>query len=606
MVGSLTYVNPQGKPVKFELGVNGQFQNEDFTIEAKRYEGFDFSRVQINIKPLKKITIKDVHLKSTFKLMDSDQIFCKGYQSWSQAGLYHKNESTPTLKFFAKPFMGQMGDAYLLPKHKNNKQLQSWNYTYVKQENDVLFFAGSCHERSGFTSFIYQSNKQVFKIVKDLENLEIDNNTILFDLFFFDGFQKEAFKQYFEFCELNAKPKEKTAGYTTWYYQFNKIDAPFIRQQLQNFTKHNINFEYFQIDDGWQIAIGDWLHMKQGFNGHVHSLAGDIKKANYKAGLWLAPFICEKKSYFFKHKKDWLLKNENGKPVKAGYSTLWSGWFYALDFYNEEVRSYLKKVFHFVFQEWNFEMVKLDFLYAVSLHPPKNKTKATVLYEAMEWLKEVCGDKEILACGVPLPAAYQIANQCRIGADTHNAWDTNLMRNIGHGEAISSINAIKNTILLSELNDVAFINDPDVVMLRSNNNELNAFEKQSQLYIHYLLGNLFFISDDISQYNHETLKKYKSCFPLKTAENIQYSKTKQLWIIQFEINQSTYHLYFNEGESATQIEKPFRYSFDCKQKNFIQTKVIELQTHQSVCVLKCSSSDVNRVKDLEHLMPEVV
>ena|GEM_PF-3606543 len=52
----------------------------------------------------------------------------------------------------------------------------------------------------------------------------------------------------------------------------------------------------------------------------------------------------------------------------------WSG-FYALIFYNPEVQEYIKNVFSVILNEWGYDMVKLDFLYAVCLLPRKNKTR---------------------------------------------------------------------------------------------------------------------------------------------------------------------------------------------------------------------------------------
>ena len=61
---------------------------------------------------------------------------------------------------------------------------------------------------------------------------------------------------------------------------------------------------------------------------------------------------------------DWLLLHE-GKPWYCGCN--WGG-FYALDIDNPEFQAYLKAVFTRVLDEWGFDLVKLDFLYAAA--PP--------------------------------------------------------------------------------------------------------------------------------------------------------------------------------------------------------------------------------------------
>lgn len=46
-----------------------------------------------------------------------------------------------------------------------------------------------------------------------------------------------------------------------------------------------------------------------------------------------------------------------------------------------------------MFDEWHFDMVKLDFLYAAAIEPRNNKTRGQLMCEAMDFLRECCGDK---------------------------------------------------------------------------------------------------------------------------------------------------------------------------------------------------------------------
>lgn len=89
----------------------------------------------------------------------------------------------------------------------------------------------------------------------------------------------------------------------------------------------------------------------------------EIHAAGFQAGLWLAPFVCEKDSALFRQHPDWLLK-VNGKPWCCGCN--WSS-FYALDIDNPAVLDYLRRVFDRVLNDWGFDLVKLDFLYGAAL-----------------------------------------------------------------------------------------------------------------------------------------------------------------------------------------------------------------------------------------------
>lgn len=599
-----------GKKHSCNFGTNGQFQTEHCTIKANRFEGFDFSRIQIRLETLFPITIESCEIIAPFNLVDNDKIFCKGYQSWSETGWYSKTDQFKNINPLFKPIMGQMGDYHLLKKPIKKSQLRSWSCTYVQKENKIILFCGSCDEQTAFTVFLFNAQQNTFSIAKDLEGLSVKkgNHILLFDLFLFDGFKQAAFKQYFDFCEIKQLPIQKKAGYTSWYNRFNKIDGPYLKQQLMAFQQKKIPIDYFQIDDGWQAAIGDWLNIKPGFNSEMCCLAREINKAGYKPGLWLAPFICEKKSFIYKNKKEWLLKDAKGKPVKSGYNPLWSGWHYALDFYNIEFRNYLTKVFKTVFEIWKFELVKLDFLYAVCLSTPKtpkHKTRSEVMHEAMQWLKEICGNNEILACGVPLVAAAENVTYCRIGADADNTGWQHWLRYVNHRERLSTINALKNTLSLSDLDAHYFYNDADVCLLRHENNNLTSDEKLTQLYINYIFGSLFFISDEINLYDEATLQLYRSCFPLKAATNIEIVSENNLYKSTFTIGKSNYMLYNNLSGQQQNIQLPKGHFFNCITKNLLTQNKVVLPSHASVCLLILPQSNVQLVKDRKHLLPEI-
>lgn len=68
-------------------------------------------------------------------------------------------------------------------------------------------------------------------------------------------------------------------------------------------------FDYIEIGQGWQSAIGDWeetdsLNLKQ--------TAYQINNSGYKAGIWTSPFIVDKDSEFFETEKQWILRHADG------------------------------------------------------------------------------------------------------------------------------------------------------------------------------------------------------------------------------------------------------------------------------------------------------
>lgn len=77
-------------------------------------------------------------------------------------------------------------------------------------------------------------------------------------------------------------------------------------------------------------------------------------------------------------------------PGAAGAN--WSG-FYALDIDHPGVQDYLKRVFEDVFSMYgnDYDLVKLDFLYAAAPFGTDRETRAGRMYRAMEMLRKWCG-----------------------------------------------------------------------------------------------------------------------------------------------------------------------------------------------------------------------
>ena len=134
------------------------------------------------------------------------------------------------------------------------------------------------------------------------------------------------------------------------------------------------------------------------------------------------------------------------------------------------------------------------------------------MYDVMKWLRQVAGDKLILGCGVPLGAAFGHTDFCRIGPDVHLGWEMPLLKWLGSREGVSTFGAIKNTIHRRQLNKRAFYNDPDVSILRHQNNQLTAEQRYALFFINQLFGSLQFVSDNIGQYNAQTMHLYLSQF----------------------------------------------------------------------------------------------
>jgi len=301
-------------------------------------------------------------------------------------------------------------------------------------------------------------------------------------------------------------------GYESWYNHYTKISGELIKDDLENIGSSDnlINSYYikrgkpavFQIDDGWEKTVGEW-EANGKFPGGMKPLAEQIEGRGLIPGLWLAPVILNKSSAVFREKPEWLLRDSSGRLVKAGFNPGWEGNFYTLDLSIPEVDDYLYALFDRVIDDWGYRYLKLDFLYAAFL--PGLRAKGGAAFEHYNRVFGKITSRTAnrkgepvawLGCGAVLEASYRFFPLMRIGADTKGVWEDSFLKFIRHEGRPAALMNMRDTIGRSILNRSVFINDPDVVFMRSSNIELDEKEKELIALVDFLLASQIMFSDD--------------------------------------------------------------------------------------------------------------
>ena len=512
-----------------------------------------FKRIRFDIHPKVPITINKIELIGSHPYDKDGSILCNGYQSWTETREFKYDEYIQPLRNLTKRFFIPYGDQSFVDYTQNPGELHSWTYTYIRNPDNKISFAGSLAEFTGFCLFKHFCPRHKINIEKDCPGLELDHSYPVFDILIGEESEKEVFDKYFDLLRCKQSPSKPILGWTSWYNHYTSITEEIILKNLEGIKKSKLPFEVFQIDDGYQKSVGDWLEFDKGFPNGVASICQQIRSNNLIPGIWLAPFVVEKKSTIFKNRPNWLLRDKNGKPVKAGYNPLWSGWFYALDFYNQDVKDYLNSVFFTYIEKFKFELLKLDFLYAAALCPPANKTRGQVMNEVMTFLRKAVGNKKILACGVQLGAAFGKTDYCRIGPDIHLKWEYGFLKFLRHRERPSTLLCLKNTIFRRHLNEMVFQNDPDVFILRDKNQRLNAAQKKLVMVINMLLGHVIFCSDDVSEYGKEQLEELTKVLDLKDRKVTNVFQKDSVFVVEFSLRELNKKAVLNLASKATSI-----------------------------------------------------
>jgi alpha-galactosidase len=516
-----------------------------FSLHKKQLEnGYILS---LHIDPSQNIQFQEVICTIPVSLEASSQIYCNGFQSWSESRTFQQSEYIPDLRWFAKPLMKNYGDYHFKQIKRKKGFLHSWTYTYATRKTKKLFFAGALSEKKAFTLFQWNTQKKELQIHIDLAERQINIPFEIFSVWITEGEEKQIFDTWEQLQDLSFQPRPPVLGWTSWYNFYTNINEEKLNTSLQQLQAVFPSANYFQIDDGYQTAVGDWLSIDaKKFPNGLSVLRKQIKESGYQAGIWLAPFICEPKSDLYRNYQDWLLKDEKGKTVKAGYAPHWSGHFYAIDFYNESFQKYLAKVLHFFTEEMGFTLLKLDFIYAVCLLPRKDKSRAEILVDAIQFIKKHAPKAKLLACGAPLGPLFGLVDYCRIGADIHLKWEHNLLKFFRNRERVSTAIALASILGRHHLNNRFFGNDPDVFVLRSNNHQLTFQQQATILKLATLSGNLIFNSDKMSEYSPEAKELFEWFLKWKDSSitSVQ-TLEKDFYYIKFQHEGQSYFAYAN-------------------------------------------------------------
>jgi alpha-galactosidase len=167
------------------------------------------------------------------------------------------------------------------------------------------------------------------------------------------------------------------------------------------------------------------------------------------------------------------------------------------------VLAWLEHVVHIVCDEWGFDYLKLDFLYAAAMRGQRHDPTVTGVQayrRGLEALRRAAGDRFILGCGAPLLASVGLVDGMRIGSDVAAYWGSE-----GNADGPSLRNATRATLARGWMHGRWWANDPDCVVIRASETELSLAEVQAWAAVVALSGGMVFVGDDVSRVEPERL-----------------------------------------------------------------------------------------------------
>jgi alpha-galactosidase len=295
-----------------------------------------------------------------------------------------------------------------------------------------------------------------------------------------------------------------TVGWCSWYHYFHDVTATAMHANLAQSTEWP--FDVFQLDDGYQRSIGDWLHTNEKFPRGIDAMADAIARSGHTPGIWLAPFLAAPDSALATKHLDWLARAPEGDGFAIGmFHPVWGGVMAELDTTNPEVLHHLEETASELVAT-GYRYLKLDFTFSAAMpgrYADPTKTPAERVRAGYDAIRRGAGDDVfIVGCGAPLGAVVGAVDAMRIGADVAPWWNAPadaVEQQPGYEETTPATrHAFVNTCTRSFMHRRLWLNDPDCVMLRTSDTGLSPAAATGWARIVGASGGLILVSDDLA------------------------------------------------------------------------------------------------------------
>ena len=494
--------NNKKHSILIKLDKINNFSNSDLSIK------YDPLTKSLSISNISSEAIRLISVEILMSKIDDSviHIFQNGYQSWSPSfltGINTKQKYVTNIPILSN-FINMGTNLH------HNKDSKYWGFSNVLISNMII----TLNDKNGITKLFgfadfhnicgefivinseyliaYEDYDKIIEVGDTLltsKILEIKGDNIVYEQF------ADKIGNYMR--ENITNP----TGWCSWYSHGVNINEEKIISNINKIYNSKLNIKYIQIDDGYTKNIGDWLEIdKQKFPNGLDGVIAKIKSKNYKAGIWLAPFLASKTSNILKKHPDWILKDYRDKMVFATFNNAWNGnYTYSLDLTHPGVKAYIHDVFNY-YKTLGFEYFKLDFLCAGMLKGQfydKTLNRVEVYRNALKIIRNAVGkDSFILGCGAPISASIGLVDGMRISPDTDHCWDPPFLAKLfANGVGIPCIKyQLMNVLSRHFMHKKWWINDPDIIILSDKISDKDFIIKERILI--NTDGPIFF-SDDI-------------------------------------------------------------------------------------------------------------
>ncbi|HEV8573914.1 MAG TPA: hypothetical protein VGR43_04320, partial [Dehalococcoidia bacterium] len=242
----------------------------------------------------------------------------------------------------------------------------------------------------------------------------------------------------------------------------------------------------------------------------------------------------------------------------------WGQDCYALDLTRPDVIAWLKDVFRTVCEEWGFDYVKIDFIYAGAAdgirHDPE-VTRAQAYRRGLQAVREAVGERFILACGNPIGPSVGLVDGARISPDVAPFWHPPGVardRQRSQMSEPSALNATRNSITRWWMHGRLWQNDPDCLLARATETALTQDEAQTLATVIAMSGGMVLDSDDLIRLADERREWLSRLLPAygKAARPLDLFESEMPQVLELHVGTHVMLALLNWDDWMTKIEAP--------------------------------------------------
>lgn len=293
---------------------------------------------------------------------------------------------------------------------------------------------------------------------------------------------------------------ETPIGWWSWTVYYGAINEGEVLANGDWQAEHlkSLGYRYFQIDEGYQYARGEYTtpnatQFPDGLRFVGHRLTGE----GLTFGVWTAPFEVTSRAWIYEHHKDWLVHNAKGDPIPIG--EVWhqkTDVLYALDTTHPGAQQYMRDTYKTLVREWGVRFIKLDFMDTTAIEGSYYRPNTTALEAqriGLQVIRDAVGEEVILdKDGSPMLNPVGLVDAGRISADTGHSFER-------------TKNAASGIAARFYMQRNFFVNDPDAfnvtathLMERANErSSISLGAAEASIALSAVSGGMYEIGDDM-------------------------------------------------------------------------------------------------------------